>query len=56
MDISHAPQSGVRQRFFAPGAKTHVMSPSPSLTGINVQVARKRCCDEEPTPQSRPPR
>jgi hypothetical protein len=52
----NAPQSGARQRFFAPGARTHVMSPSPSsTTGINVQVARKRGRNEKPTPQSRPP-
>lgn len=42
---SNASQSGVGQRFFAPGARTHVVSPSPSPTGVKMQVARKRGCD-----------
>jgi hypothetical protein len=39
---SNASQSGAGQRFFAPGARIHAVSPSSSLKGINVQAARKR--------------
>jgi len=42
---SNASQSGAGQRFFAPGARTHVMSPSP--TGIDVQIAQKRGRNKE---------
>jgi hypothetical protein len=48
---TNADQTGAGQRFFAPCARTRVGSPSP--TGINAQVARKRGSDEEAEPQSR---
>jgi hypothetical protein len=50
----NASQSGARQRFFAPGARTHVMSPSFSSTGIKGHIARQRGRDKEAEPHSRP--
>jgi len=49
-----APQSGAGHHIFAPAAKAHVVSLSPSPTGIDAHVARKRGCDERMEPLSRP--
>jgi hypothetical protein len=50
----NAPQSGAGLHAFAPGARLHAVSASPSSKGINVQGAQERSWYEKASPQSQP--